>query len=348
MNQSTLIALDIAKQVFHIVMFGCHGQVTTRKKVKRGSLLKFIAQQPCSKIVMEACGTSHHWARQFQSLGHSVVLLPPQHVKAYVRGQKNDYNDALAIGEACLHNRIRPVPIKSVSQQDDQSFQRLRKHWIQARGNIVRQLRGLLAEYGIVFSRGIGSAKKHLRWILDDPSNGLSESMRALIARQYERLLEVEKECDWYDQQLKHKVKQDDVCQRLKCVPGYGDTNSFAAKHWMGDGLQFRRGREASSAMGVVPRQHTSGDKQKLMGITKKGDKEVRALIVHGARSVVSRAKNKNDKLSQWINAIVARRGFNKAVIAYANKMVRIAWVIIARGEHYQADVTPSGASVCH
>ena len=335
MNKFTLISIDIAKSVFHLVIFNPNGTAQVRKKLKRSQLVNFIANSPQSKIAMEACAGSHHWARTFTKFGHEVVLLPAQHVKAYARGQKNDYNDATAIGEACLHGKIRSVAIKNIDQQDDQSFHRIRKQLIRSGGDIVRQIRGMLGEYGIVFPVGVSQAKRNLPLILEDADNGLSARLRQWIHRQYMRLLAVEEERAWYDQQLREQVKRDTDCQHLKAIPGFGDVNSSAFKGWLGDGSQFKRGRDASAALGIVPRQHTSGDKQKLMGITKRGDKDVRSLIIHGARAVVSQAKRKKDKLSQWINSLVARRGFNKAVVAYANKMVRMAWVLIYRQQPY-------------
>lgn len=336
MNSSSLIAIDIAKQVFHLVMFNAFGKPVSRKKLKRSQLRHFISRLPASQIVMEACGTSHYWGREFTALGHEVALLPPQHVKAYLRGQKNDYNDALAIGEAYSHGKIRSVPIKSIEQQDDQALHRIRKLWVRMEGDIARQLRSLLSEYGIVIPKGIAQVKTHIPLILEDSDNGLSWRCRTWIRQQYEGLLEIEKQCEWYDQELREQAKADEDCQRLQDVPGFGVVNSSALKSWMGNGSQFKQGREASSALGIVPRQHSSGDKQRLLGITKRGDKQLRSLIIHGARAVVARAKSKTDSLSQWINALVQRRGFNKAVVAYANKMVRIAWVILTRKECYR------------
>lgn len=336
MNKHTVISIDLAKNVFHIMILNRAGKQLQRKKLKRSQLLDFIGRQEPARIALEACGSAHYWARQFRALGHEVVLLPPQHVKGYLRGQKNDYNDALAIAEACLHDRIRPVPVKSVEQQDEQGFHRIRRQLTGERTRLCNQLRGLLSEYGIVIAQGAHSVRGKLPGILEDAENGLTPRIRELLNRQYQRLLELNQELSWYDRQLVEQSKTDEVCQRLVTVPGIGPVVSSALKSWMGDGRQFSRGRDASAALGVVPRQHSSGDKPCLLGISKRGDGYLRSLMIHGARSVVFCAKNKTDPLSCWINRLVATRGVNKAVVALANKLVRIAWVIITRGEPYQ------------
>jgi transposase len=334
MNKHTIIGFDIAKQVFHLMKIDRSGKQIQRKKLRRSQVLRYFAQQPAAHIAMEACASAHYWARELQALGHSVELLPAQHVKGYARGQKNDYNDARAIAEACLHGSIRPVVVKTVAQQDDQAMHRCRQQLIRERTALCNQLRGLVGEYGIVIPRGVASVRRRFVAILE--SEALTPRLKTVLQRQYQRLLALDEELAWYDQRLEQLAKEDPVCQRLCASPGYGPVVSTAFKNWLGDGSQFRRGREASAALGVVPRQHTSGDKPLLLGITKCGDRYVRALMIHGARSVVRAAAHKDDALSQWINRLVARRGFNKAAVALANKMIRYGWVIVSRGESYQ------------
>lgn len=335
MAKDTTVGIDLAKTVFYVVIQGPSGTEKQRKRLRRSQLLKFMTQlAPCT-VAMEACGGAHHWAREFEQLGHHVELLPPQHVKGYLRGQKNDYNDARAIAEACYHGAIRTVRIKSVEQQDEQALQRMRRSLEGERTRLVNQQRGLLAEYGVVISRGVAAFRREVPRLLEDGEAPLTERFRALLARQYRRLLALEEELAWYDAQLRQQVKTDDVCRRLVELPGFGPVVSTAFKSWIGDGQQFRRGRDASAALGIVPRQHSSGGKNVLLGISKRGDSYVRSLVIHGARSVVLRARHKDDPLSRWINELVARRGFNKAVVALANKLVRMAWVIVARQESY-------------
>lgn len=332
----TLIGLDLAKSVFHAVKLDRHGKLTWRKKLSRAQLKRHFANRQSTRIAMEACASAHYWARLFEDLGHTVLLLPPRHVKAYLRGQKNDYNDAQAIAEAAYHGALRPVPVKSVIQQDEQAFHRMRSQCVGERTRLVNQIRGLLAEYGLVIPQGTTALRKALPRILADAENGLTPRFRELLERQYRRLVALDEELEWFQEQLRQQGQQDEVCQRLQEIPGFGPVVSSAVKCWMGDGQQFRRGRDASAALGIVPRQFSSGDKDRLLGITKRGDGYTRAQIINGARSVVIRAGGKSDALSRWIVRLVETRGFNKAVVALANKLIRIAWVVIARGERYQ------------
>jgi len=336
MTKSNTIGIDLAKSEFAVVQLSAVGKELKRRKLRRGQLLPYLAKQCCGVVALEACGSAHYWGREIALLGHEVKLLPPQHVKGYQRGQKNDYNDALAIAEASLHGRVRPVRVKSVSEQDAQTLLVLRRGVDRERTRLVNQVRGLLAEYGVVMPKGVASVRSRLPELLEDAENTLSARFRELLGRQYQRLLQVEEELAWYDRELASQVKTDEVCQRLDAVPGFGVVVSCALKHWLGDGKQFARGRDASAALGVVPRQETTGGKEKLLGISKKGDRYVRSLVIHGARSVVARADTKTDPLSLWIQQVKARRGFNKATVALANKLIRIAWVIVARGEQYR------------
>lgn len=334
MNKHTITGLDIAKQVFHLIRLDRSGKETQRKKLRRSQVLRYFAQQPAAHIVMEACASSHYWARELQALGHTVELLPPQHIKGYVRGQKNDYNDARAIAEASLHSSMRPVAVKTVAQQDEQAVHRCRHRLVGERTALCNQLRGLLGEYGIVMPRGVASVRRRIVGIVD--SDAITPLLKTVLQRQYQRLLALDEELAWYDQMLKQQVSDDPVCKRLCALPGFGPVVSTAFKSWLGDGRQFRRGRDASAALGVVPRQHTSGDKPRLLGISKRGDSYVRTQVIHGARAVVRAAAHKDDALSQWINRLVASRGFNKAAVALANKLIRMGWVIVSRGETYR------------
>lgn len=337
MNKHTIVGLDLAKSRFAVVVLDAAGRVRTRKTLTRRQLLAFMARQGEEVIVaMEACASAHYWARQLQALGHRVVLLPPQHVKGYLRGQKNDYNDALAIAEACLHGRIRPVPIKTLAQQDEQSFHRIRRSLSTDKVRLSNHMRGLLGEYGVVIPQGDAALRKAMVELLSPCDERLPPRVRQCLARQYRRFGDLEQELAWYDSELRQQVKQDEVCARLQALPGFGPVVSSVVKHWMGDGRQFGCGRDASAALGIVPRQHSTGGKERLGGISKRGDGFVRSLVIHGARAVVARADAKTDPLSCWIQQVKARRGFNKAVVALANKLVRMAWVIIARGEVYR------------
>ena len=331
-----IIAIDIAKSVFHAVVFNRSGKELRRKTLKRKQVLSFIMNQEADTVVMEACSGSHYWGREILSLGLQAALLPPQHVKAYLRGQKNDYNDACAIAEAFLHSRIMPVAVKSHEQQSLQALQRARTLLIKERGDVARQMRGFLVEFGIVIDKGIASIRKRIPEVLEDGENQLPSTMRELLHRLYGRMSALGKEIDWFDQKLKEQSEQDAVIRRLQTVPGFGPIVSTSFRVWIGDGKQFSKGRDASAALGVVPKQHSSGGKISLLGITKKGDCHLRALVIHGARAVVNAAKKKSDKLSMWINELVERRGKNKATVALANKLVRIAWAIVTKEESFR------------
>ena len=331
----TILGLDLAKSIFHCIELTSTGKSITRKKFRRGQLKEFMANRQPSKIAMEACGSAHYWARLFQSMGHETILLPPQHVKGYLRNQKNDFNDALAIAEASHHGAIRTVQVKSVAQQDEQALHRIRTQRVGQKTQLANQIRGLLSEYGVVIPQGITQVFRQIPLILEDAESTLTPQFRQLLHREYQHLLVLKADVDWCNELLEQKSKQDPVCRRLMKIPGFGPIVSCAVKTWMGDGQQFKKGRHASAALGVVPRQHTSGDKVRLMGITKRGDQYVRCLLVNGARAVVAHVKNKTDPLSLWIRRLLETHCFNKVVVALANKLIRMAWVVIARGEEY-------------
>lgn len=340
MNKLTTVGIDLAKYSFALAAFSPTGKELWRKHLRRRQLLSFLTKQPPCHIAMEACAGAHYWGREFRELGHTVSLLPPQYVKGYQRGQKNNPNDACAIAEASQHGKVRPVRIKTLEEQDAQLFDDLRRQLIQEQTRLINQVRALLAEYGIVIPQGVARLYNAVPELLEDGENALTPRLRLVLYRQYHRLLMLREERDWYEHQIKVQAHQDEVCCRLMEVPAIGPINSSSLKGWLGDGQQFKRGRDASAALGVVPRQYSTGDHQQLLGITKRGDRYVRSQVIHGCRSVVQHAKNKTDPLSQWINRLVATRGFNKATVALANKVVRIAWVIVARGERYQPRAT--------
>lgn len=336
----SVIGLDIAKQVFHVVGLNRAGKLQLRKKLKRNQVLAWFAQQPACTVSMEACGGSHYWGRELEKLGFTVNLIPAQHVKPYVRGNKNDYNDALAIAEASQRPELRCVGIKTPGQQDRQALLRMRKSVVGDRTALCNQVRGLLTEYGIVLPQGITVLRKAIPRLLEDADNGLSNLFRELLAQKQQQLEELDGHIDAYDQKLKQAAQGCEAIQRLQTIPGFGVVvaNSFYSE--VGDGKAFRRGRDVSASLGLVPRQHTSGDKQVLLGISKRGDRHLRSLLVHGARSVMKYAAGKEDALSRWATKLAERRGYNKAIVALANKLARIGWAVLAKGGTYQTRTT--------
>ena len=337
MSKITTIGLDLAKNVFHVVCCDEHGKVVKKKMLKRFQVLNYFANLPTCLVGMEACASAHYWARELGALGHEVKLIPPQYVKPYVRGNKNDYNDALAIAEAVIRPEMHFVAVKTPEQQDIQALHRLREKRLQERTALCNQLRGLLAEYGLILPKGIKVLRRRLPELLEDGENGLSELFRRLLAQSYQQLQELDGYIDFYTQEMKRQSQQSEACQRLQTIPGYGPIVAGVFHSVVGNGEAYRRGRDVSASLGLVPRQHSSGGKEVLLGISKRGDRYLRSLLVHGARSVVIQAAKKDDRLSRWINKVKAERGFNKAIVALANKMARIGWAVLVNKNVYQS-----------
>jgi len=336
MNKITTIGLDLAKNVFHAVCCDQYGKQVSRKMLRRNQVLPFFVQKEACLVGMESCGSAHYWARELQKLGHQVKLIPPQYVKPFVRGNKNDYNDALAIAEAVVRPEMRFAAIKTQAQHI-QSLHRLRERRVQERTALCNQVRGLLAEYGIVITMGVRSLQRKLPELLEDAENGLSDVFRQYLVQIQLQLQELEAHIAFYTNMLQEQNRQHEVCKRLQTIPGFGPIVASAFYSIVGNGESYHRGRDVSAAVGLVPKQHSSGGKDRLLGISKRGDRYLRSLLVHGARSVIIQAANKDDRLSRWINRIRAARGYNKASVALANKMARIGWAVIAHKTVYQA-----------
>jgi transposase len=336
MSKITTIGLDLAKNVFHVVCCDEQGKVVRKNLLKRSQVLAYFANLPTCLVGMEACASAHHWARELGALGHQVKLIPPQYVKPYVRGNKNDYNDALAIAEAVICPEMRFVSVKTPEQHDIQALHRLREKRLADRTALCNQLRGLLAEYGLVLPKGINLLRRRLPELLEDGENGLSDLFRRLLAQSYQQLQALDGYIDFYTQEMKRQSQQDEACRRLQTIPGFGPIVAGVFHSVVGNGEAYRRGRDVSASLGLVPRQHSSGGKEVLLGISKRGDRYLRSLLVHGARAVVIRAAKKDDRLSRWINKVKAARGFNKAVVALANKMARIGWAVLVNKTDYQ------------
>ena len=335
--QITTIGMDIAKQVFHIVGLNQANREVMKKKLRRRQVLPFFANLPDSCVIaMEACASSNYWGRELEKLGHKVRLIPPRYVKPFLQGNKNDYNDALAIAEAADRPKMNFVRIKTVEQQDMQALHRFRDELVGQRTAAVNQLRGLLGEYGIIIPLGVASVRKAIPLILEDAENGLTIAFRDYLNQAYQHLQHLDEQIAYYKKKIDIQVARDEEAQRLMTIPGFGPIVTLAFIIAVGDGKTFRRGRDVSAYLGLVPGQCSSGDKTVLLGITKRGNRHLRTLLVHGARSVVIQAKNKDDRLSRWIQALVARRGINKATVALANKMARIGWAVLTSGQAYQ------------
>lgn len=322
MNITTL-GIDIAKSVFQLHGTNKRGKVELKKRLRRTQLLAYMQQLPPCLVGMEACGGAHYWAKKFQTYGHTVKLIAPQYVKPYVKTNKNDYNDAEAINEAVGRPNMRFVGIKADWQQDIQALHRVRSRLMQTRTALANQIRGLLMEYGLVIPKQIAQIRKGLPLILGDAENELSDQTRALFAELYEELQDLDRRITRQDKQLLAIHKASEVCQRLGEVEGIGPLTATAFVSALGDAKMFKRGRDCSAWLGLVPRQFSSGGKTILGSISKRGDRYLRTNLIHGARSVISKAGNKTDARSRWIQQLKSRVGMNKACVALATNSRR-------------------------
>jgi transposase len=303
-------------------------------------MLVFFANYPNSLIGIEACGSSHYWSRELIKLGHDVKLLNARHVKAFVKGNKNDFNDAEAIFDAVSRPNVRTIAAKTVEQQDIQLLHRLRQEATKRRTALVNQIRGLLSERGIVIGQGVNQVRKRLPELLEDADNALTTLSRAAFAEQYEHLLALDKDIKRHDQKVSQLCQSNALSQRLAEVPGIGPLTATIVAADLGEARHYANARHYSASLGIVPRQNSSGGKSALLGISKRGNRYIRTLLIHGARAVLRTCQNKNDKLSLWLQGLMQRRGFNVAAVALANKNARILWALAYKEERYQAAVS--------
>lgn len=334
----TTIGLDIAKNVFQVHGVDGHGKVVLRKKLSRGKVLEFFVNLPACLIGLEACPGAHYWARELIKLGHTVKLMPAQYVKAYLKGNKNDGNDAEAICEAVSRPGMRFVAMNTEAQQDIQMLHRIRGRLVADRTALINQIRGLLGEYGIVFGQGPGQVRRGVAVLLEREDPRLSGMARELLEDLRAQLSELDQRTDQYDVRVREACRVDGRSVKLAALPGIGPLTATALVAAVNDGKQFQNGRQMAANLGLTPREHSSGGKQRLMGISKRGNTYLRTLLIHGARTVLRHATSKTDRLSRWVVAIQARRGANVAAVALANKLARIAWAVLARDRIYRAD----------
>jgi len=332
----TTIGIDLAKNVFQIHGVHADEQPVLRKRLSRNKLLPFFANLPPALIGIEACSSSNHWARELQRLGHQVRQISPQYVKPYVKSNKNDYNDAEAICEAVSRPGMRFVPTKSLTQQDIQALHRVRERLVRDRTALVNQTRGLLREYGVFIPVGIRALRRQIPEVLGNTHNQLTPLAREVVADQYQRLREIDRHVIDYDRRIDSVFRNNELCQRLTEVEGVGPLTATALVAAVGDANEFGNGRHLAAWLGLVPRQHSSGARTRLLGISKRGNTYLRTLLIHGARSVVRRCGSNSDARGHWIQGIKTRRGFNRACVAVANKNARILWALMAKAEPYR------------
>jgi transposase len=331
-----VIGLDLAKNVFQVHGVDASGRALLRRQLKRREVCDFFAKLEPVLVGMEACAGAHHWARELAKLGHTVKMMNPRYVKPFVRTNKNDRTDAEAIAEAASRRNVPEVQVKQAWQQDLQSLHRVRSQLMRERVALGNQMRGLLTEYGIVAAKGASALKRALPQILEDAHNGLSGLMRSLLNEQLERWRTLEREIAEYQRKLTLAAREHERCAALMEVPGIGVLGATALVAQVNDARALKNGRELAAREGLVPQHSGSGGKERLGHISKRGDSYVRTLFIHGARCVLNHAPRKSDRLSRWATELMRRRGRNIAAVALANKMARIAWVILARGQRYQ------------
>lgn len=315
----------------------CREKSVLEKRLHRDELTTFVANIPTCTIIMEACSGTQYWGRQFRKLGHEVKLISAQYVTPFVKRHKNDKNDAAAIVEAGTRPSMNFVPTKSIEQQDIQALHRVRSRLVAERTALVNQIRGLLSEYGIVITQGIKRLRKELPAIFEDAENELSVLSREMFIDLQDQLKKIDEKVAEYEIKIERLFKKSEICQRIATIPGVGVLTATAVIASVGDAKVFKNGRHLSAFLGLVPGQHSSGNKQRLLGISKRGDVYLRTLLIHGARSVSRVAHKKTDKRSRWVVELKERVGENRSCVALANKNARTLWALLTRNETYQS-----------
>ena len=340
----TTLGIDLAKNVFQLHGVNEYGKTVIKKQIRRDQMAEFFANLPACLIGMEACGSAHHWARKLEGFGHTVKLMAPQFVKPYVKTNKNDAADAEAICEAVARPNMRFVSIKNIEQQAVLALHRVRQGFVKARTAQANQIRGLLSEFGLIVPQGIGYIASRVPELIEDAGNELPGSFRMLIERLLDHLRALDRQVVELETQIVRWHCQSAASSKLAQVPGIGPITASALVASLGDAKNFDGGRQVAAWLGLVPKQHASGGKQKLLGISKRGNTYLRTLLIHGARSVIYRAQNKPESC-RWINGVVSRRNKNVAAVALANKNARIVWALLANEREFRPDYTTAKAA---
>jgi transposase len=333
----TTIGIDLAKNVFQVHGVDASGKAVLRKQLKRDQMATFFANLPPCLIGMEACGSAHYWARKLQGLGHTVRLMAPQFVKPYVKTNKNDAADAEAICEAVTRPTMRFVPIKNVEQQAVLALHRVRQGLVKARTAQANQMRGLLSEFGLIVPQGITHLYERVPLLLDQANDALPGAFRELMQRLLAHLKELDRQVGEMDRQIQAWHRTNALSRKLEQIPGIGPITASALLASIGNAQNFANGRQLAAWLGLVPRQHSTGGKANLLGISKRGDTYLRTLLIHGARSVIRHAERKLDGQA-WLSKLIGRRNKNVAAVALANKNARIVWALLAHDREFRSD----------
>src|SRR5713101_5592760 len=332
----SVLGIDIAKRLFHVVGMNERGQIVLRKRLARNALMPFIAALPPVLIGMEACGGAHYWARRFREHHHDVKLMAPQFVKPYIKSNKNDMRDAEGIGEAVTRPTMRFVPTKEVDQQDIQALHRVRERLIGARTALVNEIHGLLHEYGIVVPKGVSKFRRTVVGKLEADKAKLTPLSQEMFGKLIDEFAALEKQLAYDQEKLEALATTHPECQRLMTIPGIGPFTATELVAAVSDASAFKNGRQCAAWLGLVPRQHTTGGKERLLGISTRGETSLRKLLVHGARATIRWVGPKTDRRSQWIRHVLERRGKNRTAVAVANKNARIVWALLTSHQDYQ------------
>ena len=334
--QITTIGLDLAKNVFQVHGVDANGGDVVRRKLRRGELLRFFEKLPPCLVGMEACAGAHHWARQIAAFGHEVKLMPPAYVKPYVRRQKNDMADAAAICEAVSRPSMRYVPVKSAAQQAALLAHRGRSLLIRQRTSLINAIRAHCTEFGLVAAKGPANIACLIAAIRDEQNPLLPQEARPALSILVDQLQFLDDRIVAIEKEATAGRRLDDRVRRLMTIPGIGIITATAIAATVPDAGAFKSGREFAAWIGLVPRQQSSGGKERLGGISKMGDAYLRRLLISGAHAVISHAKRRKDIGETWLGRLMARKPGMVAAVALANKTARIAWAIMARGETYR------------
>ena len=331
------LGIDLAKNIFQLHGENADGQMVLQRRVRRDRLMVEVeALSPCT-IAIEACTGAFYWQRRFEAAGHRVRIIAPQYVKPFAQHQKNDRNDAAAMCRAVRQPDMRFVPGKTLEQQDIQALHRGRQRLVNHRTALVAQMRGLLLDRGVAFAQSITRARREIRALLENGASEISELFRSMLSQLYAIFLTLDGQIAWFDKEIEKVFRSSETCRRLAKIKGVGPKTATAIVAAVGDGAEFANGRHLAAWMGLVPRQHSSGNRQRLYGISKRGDRHLRTLLIHGARAVVRTSATRNDAQGAWIRDLQARRGAAKTIVAVANKNARVIFAMLKGGTEYRA-----------
>ncbi|MBV6307402.1 IS110 family transposase [Candidimonas humi] len=335
MNTVTLIGIDLGKRSFHLHGQDAAGRMVFRKQCTRSQLFKLLGNTPCSTVVMEACAGAHWMARRIKALGHEAKLISPQFVRPFVQGNKNDFADAQAICEAASRPSMRFVSPRNEAQQTVSALHRVRESLVRERTGVINQIHAFLLEFGISLPKGLAIVRR-LPAVL--AQHELPLRLVALLERLQAHFKYLDRQVGDIEHELTAQLREDERSQRLLDIPGIGPITASALMTALGDARQFGSARQFAASVGLAPRQYSTGGKPTLLGISKRGDKNLRRLLVQGARAIMQRIERRTDTLGTWVKGLLARRHSNVVACALANKLARIAWAILARGTNYRSE----------